>query len=131
MHSYKAGLQKMSFKSSESQKKLSRRDISRNRLESFKREVVTDAHTIPLGNRLTYNISNITDYHLLDELCHRLHTNQKRGLTNRQAKQILEITGPNALTPSTRTPEIVKFLRTIFQGKLSNSLPFDCDCTYF
>lgn len=31
------------------QKKLSRRDLSRNRLENFKKEVETDAHTIPLG----------------------------------------------------------------------------------
>lgn len=47
---------KMSFRRSfQTRGRLSKRDISRNRLENFKREVVTDAHSIPLGNSTTTN----------------------------------------------------------------------------
>lgn len=83
----------------ERSKSLSRKEISLARLENFRKDVVTDNHTAPLG-----------------ELCRRLNTSKETGLTSQQAAEILAKTGPNALTPSTRTPEIVKFIRTLTQG---------------
>jgi magnesium-transporting ATPase (P-type) len=51
------------------------------------------------------------------ELCRRLNTDRETGLTPEQAAEILAKTGPNTLTPSTKTPEIVKFIRTLTQGE--------------
>jgi magnesium-transporting ATPase (P-type) len=51
------------------------------------------------------------------ELCRRLNTDRETGLTPEQAAEILAKTGPNTLTPSTKTPEIIKFIRTLTQGE--------------
>ncbi|KAL3279784.1 hypothetical protein HHI36_017292 [Cryptolaemus montrouzieri] len=53
---------------------------------------------------------------LIGELCRRLNTDRENGLTTKQAADVLQKTGPNTLTPSTKTPEYIKFLRTITQG---------------
>ncbi|RZC33428.1 sodium/potassium-transporting ATPase subunit alpha [Asbolus verrucosus] len=83
----------------ERKKSLSRKEISLARLENFRKEVITDTHSVALG-----------------ELCRRLQTDRETGLTPEQAAEILAKTGPNILTPSTRTPEIIKFIRTLIQG---------------
>ncbi|KAJ3627918.1 hypothetical protein MTP99_015257 [Tenebrio molitor] len=83
----------------ERRKSLSRKEISLARLENFRKEVITDTHSVALG-----------------ELCRRLNTDRETGLTPEQAAEILAKTGPNTLTPSTKTPEIVKFIRTLTQG---------------
>ncbi|KAJ3665430.1 hypothetical protein Zmor_000926 [Zophobas morio] len=83
----------------ERKKSLSRKEISLARLENFRKEVITDTHSVPLG-----------------ELCRRLYTDRETGLRPEQAAEILAKTGPNTLTPSTKTPEIVKFIKTLTHG---------------
>lgn len=78
---------------------MSRKDISLARLENFRREVITDHHTVPLG-----------------EICRRFNTDREKGLTVEQAASVLAKTGPNVLTPSHKTPEYIKFIRTLTQG---------------
>ncbi|XP_045483726.1 sodium/potassium-transporting ATPase subunit alpha-like [Harmonia axyridis] len=80
-------------------KSLTRKEISLARLENFRKEVITDYHTVPLG-----------------ELCRRLNTDRENGLTVTQAADVLQKTGPNMLTPSHKTPEYIKFIRTITHG---------------
>ncbi|XP_025832038.1 sodium/potassium-transporting ATPase subunit alpha [Agrilus planipennis] len=87
-----------SFKK-DGQRKLSRREISRNRLENFKKEIETDLHTIPLQS-----------------LFAQLDSHQQFGLNHEKAKKLLEDHGPNALTPSRKTPEIIKFLKLLSGG---------------
>ena len=56
---------------------------------------------------------NVTmDEHMieLEELCKRLNTNLKDGLTAQQAATSYEKCGPNELTPPETTPEWIKFL---------------------
>lgn len=53
----------------------------------------------------------------LDKLCKRLETNVTTGLTKIQARALLQRTGPNVLTPPTRTNECVKFIKNLFYGK--------------
>lgn len=52
------------------------------------------------------------------ELCRRLNTNKDMGLTPQQAADILTKTGPNMLTPSTKTPGYIKFIHTLTHGKV-------------
>ncbi|KAL1500951.1 hypothetical protein ABEB36_006364 [Hypothenemus hampei] len=83
----------------ERRKSLSRKEISLARLENFRREVITDNHSVPLS-----------------EICRRLNTDREKGLTVEQAATVLSKTGPNLLTPSHKTPEYIKFIRTLTQG---------------
>ncbi|XP_066251236.1 sodium/potassium-transporting ATPase subunit alpha-like isoform X2 [Euwallacea similis] len=83
----------------ERRKSLSRKEISLARLENFRKEVITDNHTVPLG-----------------EICRRLNTDREKGLTVEQAAAVLTKTGPNVLTPSHKTPEYIKFIRTLTHG---------------
>ncbi|KAI4457776.1 sodium/potassium-transporting atpase subunit alpha [Holotrichia oblita] len=80
-------------------KHLNRRELSRFRLERFKRDVVTDIHKVTLDN-----------------LCFRLDTNVTTGLTKKRAQELLKKYGYNELTPSTKTPEFVKFMATLTGG---------------
>ncbi|XP_022920711.2 sodium/potassium-transporting ATPase subunit alpha-like [Onthophagus taurus] len=77
----------------------SRRQLSRLRLERFKREVVSDSHSITI-----------------DELCARLSTNVESGLTEAKAKELLSQNGLNELTPTSKTPEYIKFIKTLTGG---------------
>ncbi|CAH1173455.1 unnamed protein product [Phaedon cochleariae] len=86
-------------KKAERRKSLSRKDISLARLENFRKEVITDHHTIQLS-----------------DLCRKFQTDRETGLTPAQAAAVLEKTGTNTLTPSHKVPEYVKFLKTITQG---------------
>jgi len=52
----------------------------------------------------------------LDILCDKLETNPETGLTEEQARTILERDGPNALTPPKVTPEYVKLFKCMFHG---------------
>ncbi|EEZ98712.1 sodium/potassium-transporting ATPase subunit alpha [Tribolium castaneum] len=83
----------------ERKKSLSRKEISLARLENFRKEVITDTHSVALS-----------------DLCRRLETDRENGLSPEKAAEILAKTGPNTLTPSTKTPEIVKFIRTLTHG---------------
>lgn len=69
------------------------------RVEQFKKEVVTDCHTIPL-----------------EDLCRRFDTNPERGISKKLAADRLIQNGPNALTPSRQDPECIKFIKLITQG---------------
>ncbi|XP_018565491.1 sodium/potassium-transporting ATPase subunit alpha [Anoplophora glabripennis] len=86
-------------KKAERRKSLSRKEISLARLENFRREVVTDHHTIQLS-----------------DLCRRLQTDRETGLTVEQAAAVLQKTGPNTLTPSHKVPEYIKFIKTLTHG---------------
>lgn len=68
-------------------------------LEDLKQEVIMDEHKISI-----------------EELFMRLKTNSDTGLTNAQAKFVLERDGPNSLTPPKTTPEWVKFCKQLFGG---------------
>ncbi|XP_050305558.1 sodium/potassium-transporting ATPase subunit alpha-like [Anthonomus grandis grandis] len=83
----------------ERKKSLSRKEISLARLENFRQEVVTDHHTAALS-----------------EICRRFNTDREKGLTVEQAAAVLAKTGPNILTPSHKTPEYIKFIRTLTHG---------------
>ena len=65
----------------------------------LKKEVVLDVHTVDLA-----------------ELCERFGTNVETGLTSQQAKAGNAEYGLNELTPPHQTPELVKFLKTLFTG---------------
>lgn len=78
---------------------MSRKEISLARLENFRRDVITDDHSVPLS-----------------DLCRRLHTDREKGLTVEQAATVLQKTGPNILTPSHKTPEYIKFIKTLTHG---------------
>ena len=58
------------------------------------------------------------DDHLIspEELEIFLKTSLKNGLTNSEAERRLLEYGPNALTPPKKTPECLKFLKTLFTG---------------
>ncbi|GJQ68890.1 hypothetical protein Trydic_g6085 [Trypoxylus dichotomus] len=94
MKSYRHRASRRSF-----EKKLSRRELSRNRLDRFKRDVVTDVHLITL-----------------DHLCFRFDTNITTGLTNKKAQELLRKYGYNELTPTSKTPEYIKFMATLTGG---------------
>ncbi|OTF77675.1 hypothetical protein BLA29_002373 [Euroglyphus maynei] len=68
-------------------------------IEDLKQEVIMDEHKI-----------------IIEELVLRLKTNADTGLTNAQAKNVLERDGPNALTPPKKTPEWIKFCKQLFGG---------------
>ncbi|XP_056648179.1 sodium/potassium-transporting ATPase subunit alpha-like [Diorhabda sublineata] len=86
-------------KKAERRKSLSRKEISLARLENFRKEVITDHHTIQLN-----------------DLCRKLQTDKENGLTPEQAAHVLQKTGPNQLTPSHKVPEYIKFIKTLTQG---------------
>ena len=65
----------------------------------LKKEVVLDVHTVDLA-----------------ELCERFGTNVETGLTSQQAKAGNAEYGLNELTPPHQTPELIKFLKTLFTG---------------
>lgn len=71
----------------------------KNDIEDLKQEVIMDEHKISV-----------------EELILRLKTNSDSGLTNAQAKAVLERDGPNSLTPPQKTPEWVKFCKQLFGG---------------
>lgn len=54
------------------------------------------------------------------ELCLRLHTDPVMGLTPEKAKEILQQTGPNKLTPARKTPECLKYIKTLTHGMFKN-----------
>lgn len=83
----------------ERRKSLSRKEISLARLENFRKEVITDHHTIHLN-----------------DLCRKFQTDKEHGLTPEQAAAVLLKTGPNQLTPSHKVPEYIKFIKTLTQG---------------
>ena len=66
----------------------------------------------PLGKK------DVLDVHTVDlaELCERFGTNVETGLTSQQAKAGNAEYGLNELTPPHQTPELVKFLKTLFTG---------------
>lgn len=72
---------------------------NKENIEDLKQEVIMDEHKIAV-----------------EELILRLRTNPDIGLTNQQAKSVLERDGPNALTPPKKTPEWVKFCKQLFGG---------------
>jgi sodium/potassium-transporting ATPase subunit alpha len=67
--------------------------------ENLKKEVTIDDHKIPL-----------------EELIQRYETNIEQGLTTQKADEVLQKTGPNALTPPAQVPEWVKFCKLLFGG---------------
>ena len=70
-----------------------------------------DVHTVDLD-------LDVLDVHTVDlaELCERFGTNVETGLTSEQAKAGNAEYGLNELTPPHQTPELVKFLKTLFTG---------------
>lgn len=78
--------------------KLNKKNKKEN-MDELKQEVAMDEHKISI-----------------EDLGLRLKTNLHTGLTNAQAKAILERDGPNVLTPPAKTPEWVKFCRQLFGG---------------
>ncbi|GAB6025395.1 hypothetical protein CHUAL_011140 [Chamberlinius hualienensis] len=68
-------------------------------LDSLKQELDIDYHKIPI-----------------EELYARLGSDPNTGLTNANAKSVLERDGPNALSPPKETPEWVKFCKNLFGG---------------
>ena len=64
-----------------------------------KKSTYGEEHTVPLKQ--------------LEEL---LETDFKTGLTITEAKKRLDKFGPNCLTPPKKTPEWIKFLKTMFMG---------------
>ncbi|GAU93801.1 hypothetical protein RvY_05685 [Ramazzottius varieornatus] len=68
-------------------------------MEDLKQEARMDEHTIPL-----------------EELCRRMQTDPRNGLTDVEAKTRLARDGPNALTPPKTTPWFVKFLQEMSGG---------------
>ncbi|CAG2100454.1 unnamed protein product [Medioppia subpectinata] len=69
-------------------------------LDALKKEVHTDAHSLPLDQLLArYGVQSVDT-----------------GLTSAQAKEALARDGPNALTPPKQTPEWIKFCRQMFGG---------------
>lgn len=71
------------------------------------------------SNNLAYPpVASVQDEHKIsiEELCSRLKTDVKKGLTTAQAKSNYERDGPNALTPPPTTPEWVKFCKQLFGG---------------
>lgn len=78
---------------------LIKKNGNKENIEDLKQEVIMDEHKI-----------------IIEELVLRLKTNADIGLTNAQAKTVLERDGPNALTPPKKTPEWVKFCKQLFGG---------------
>ncbi|KAK2705702.1 sodium/potassium-transporting ATPase subunit alpha-B-like isoform X2 [Artemia franciscana] len=68
-------------------------------IEELKKELELDGHKISI-----------------EELCKRLGTNPKTGLTKAQARENFDRDGPNALSPGKTTPEWLKFLKNLFGG---------------
>ncbi|XP_017872777.1 PREDICTED: sodium/potassium-transporting ATPase subunit alpha-like isoform X1 [Drosophila arizonae] len=68
-------------------------------IQSFKKEVETDNHKIPL-----------------EDLLKRLGTDPHLGLSHSAAKLRLELDGPNMLTPIPKTPQCIIFIRNMFGG---------------
>jgi len=58
------------------------------------------------------------DWHKIswDELCSRLETNIKTGLTQEKYEEVFAREGPNKLTPPKTTPEWIKFCKQLFGG---------------
>lgn len=52
----------------------------------------------------------------LDELCRRYETDPENGLSTSKAEDLLKKNGPNALKPPKKTPEWLKFLKTMVSG---------------
>ncbi|CAF0735401.1 unnamed protein product [Brachionus calyciflorus] len=76
-----------------------KRKMSKEEINDLKKEIDVDEHKISM-----------------EELCARYQTSLENGLTETQAKVMLEKNGPNALTPPKQTPEIVKFLKQMTSG---------------
>ncbi|XP_030246479.1 sodium/potassium-transporting ATPase subunit alpha-like [Drosophila navojoa] len=68
-------------------------------IQSFKKEVETDNHKIPIADLLS-----------------RLGTDKHLGLSHSAAKLRLEMDGPNMLTPIPKTPQCIVFIRNMFGG---------------
>uniref|UniRef100_H2Y1D9 Cation-transporting P-type ATPase N-terminal domain-containing protein n=2 Tax=Ciona intestinalis TaxID=7719 RepID=H2Y1D9_CIOIN len=68
-------------------------------MDDLKKELEMDEHRVPL-----------------EELLARLQTDPQKGLTSKQAAEILERDGPNCLTPPKTTPEWIKFCKNLFGG---------------
>lgn len=68
-------------------------------LEELKQEAQMDEHVIPL-----------------EELCRRIQTDPRNGLSDTEAKARLARDGPNALTPPKTTPWFIKFLQEMSGG---------------
>ncbi|XP_067308713.1 sodium/potassium-transporting ATPase subunit alpha-2 [Pseudorasbora parva] len=76
-----------------------KRKMKDQALDELKKEVSLDDHKLSL-----------------DELSTRYGVDLARGLTHKNAKEILARDGPNALTPPPTTPEWVKFCKQLFGG---------------
>ncbi|XP_054160551.1 sodium/potassium-transporting ATPase subunit alpha-like isoform X2 [Oppia nitens] len=70
-----------------------------SKMDDLKQEVSMDEHQISI-----------------EELCTRIRTSVKTGLTPEKAKEYLARDGPNALTPPKTTPEWIKFCKNLFGG---------------
>jgi len=70
------------------------------------------------GDSSGHRKSTYNDEHTvsLETLRDRLKTDFETGLANTEAKDRLEKFGPNSLTPPKKTPEWIKFLKTMFTG---------------
>jgi sodium/potassium-transporting ATPase subunit alpha len=73
-------------------------------MKALKKEIEMDEHTISLK-----------------ELCKRLETDPKKGLTSATYKKVLEREGPNRLTPPSEQSAFVKFFIVLF-GNVFNIL---------
>lgn len=51
-----------------------------------------------------------------EALCQRFETHLIHGLTKKKAKEVLAKYGYNELTPSSKTPEYIKFMTTLTGG---------------
>ncbi|XP_014475734.1 PREDICTED: sodium/potassium-transporting ATPase subunit alpha-like [Dinoponera quadriceps] len=76
-----------------------KKKLTEQEIEELHQELETVDHLIPLA-----------------DLCEKLNTDPKSGLTEEQALAIFLRDGPNALSPPKVTPEYIKFLKCLFHG---------------
>ena len=71
-----------------------------------------------LSSDRSSNQDSIIDEHMVsaEELQNRLQTDSECGLSHAEAESRFKKYGPNALTPPKKTPEWIKFCRTMFTG---------------
>ena len=83
-----------------------------------KKEDVIEKEDSSAGGDSDLKKTSYKDEHTitLEDLKERLETDFSSGLTESEALERLEKFGPNSLTPPKKTPEWVKFCKTMFTG---------------